>query len=70
MMIDSMKEDVVRYIFRVKVVQQPEERKTFENQGEEAEKKPVRVGKKIGRNDLCPCGSGKKYKKCCGRGVS
>ncbi|ABI67590.1 preprotein translocase subunit SecA [Syntrophomonas wolfei] len=70
MMIESMKEDVVRYIFRVKVVQQPEERKTFENQGEEAEKKPVRVGKKIGRNDLCPCGSGKKYKKCCGRGVS
>ncbi|WP_061212729.1 preprotein translocase subunit SecA [Syntrophomonas wolfei] len=70
MMIESMKEDVVRYIFRVKVVRQPEERKTFENQGEEAEKKPVRVGKKIGRNDLCPCGSGKKYKKCCGRGVS
>ncbi|MDD2511045.1 MAG: preprotein translocase subunit SecA [Syntrophomonas sp.] len=70
MMIESMKEDVVRYIFRVKVVQQPEERKTFENQGEEAEKKPVRVGKKVGRNDLCPCGSGKKYKKCCGRGVS
>ena len=28
--------------------------------------KPVRVGKKIGRNDPCPCGSGKKYKKCCG----
>ncbi|MBU3839584.1 MAG: SEC-C domain-containing protein [Candidatus Ruminococcus intestinipullorum] len=27
----------------------------------------VRKGKKIGRNDLCPCGSGKKYKKCCGR---
>jgi preprotein translocase subunit SecA len=29
-------------------------------------KQPVRVGKKIGRNDPCPCGSGKKYKKCCG----
>ena len=27
---------------------------------------PVRVGPKIGRNDLCPCGSGKKYKKCHG----
>lgn len=27
----------------------------------------VRVGKKIGRNDPCPCGSGKKYKQCCGR---
>ena len=28
---------------------------------------PVRSGEKIGRNDPCPCGSGKKYKKCCGR---
>ena len=28
--------------------------------------KPVRQGPKIGRNDPCPCGSGKKYKKCCG----
>ena len=27
----------------------------------------VREGEKIGRNDPCPCGSGKKYKKCCGR---
>ena len=27
----------------------------------------VRKPKKIGRNDPCPCGSGKKYKKCCGR---
>jgi len=27
---------------------------------------PVRVGPKIGRNQPCPCGSGKKYKKCCG----
>jgi preprotein translocase subunit SecA len=25
------------------------------------------TGKKVGRNDLCPCGSGKKYKKCCGK---
>ncbi len=29
--------------------------------------KTVVKGKKIGRNDPCPCGSGKKYKKCCGR---
>ena len=28
--------------------------------------KPIRAGAKIGRNDPCPCGSGKKYKKCCG----
>ena len=30
-------------------------------------KQPVHVGEKIGRNDPCPCGSGKKYKNCCGR---
>ena len=30
-------------------------------------RKPVRSGEKIGRNDPCPCGSGKKYKKCCGK---
>ncbi len=28
---------------------------------------PVTVEKKVGRNELCPCGSGKKHKKCCGR---
>ncbi len=27
---------------------------------------PVRAGPKVGRNDPCPCGSGRKYKKCCG----
>ena len=27
---------------------------------------PVRAGPKVGRNDPCPCGSGKKYKRCCG----
>lgn len=66
-MIYSIKEDVVRYILRVRVVERPEERKMIVNQGEAAEKKPVKVGEKIGRNDPCPCGSGKKYKKCCGR---
>jgi preprotein translocase subunit SecA len=29
--------------------------------------KPKRTGPKVGRNDACPCGSGKKYKNCCGR---
>jgi preprotein translocase subunit SecA len=39
------------------------------NQAEEVapgKPKPVKVGQKVGRNDPCPCGSGKKYKKCCG----
>ena len=34
---------------------------------EEMKKTPKRVSKKIGRNDPCPCGSGKKYKQCCGK---
>lgn len=69
-MIFSIKEDVVRYVLRVKVIERPEERKMVMNQGEDVEKKPVHVGDKVGRNDTCPCGSGKKYKKCCGRGIS
>jgi preprotein translocase subunit SecA len=32
-----------------------------------AKARPVRTGPKVGRNDPCPCGSGKKYKHCCGR---
>ena len=37
------------------------------NRGEGSEtNQPVTKGKKVGRNDPCPCGSGKKYKKCCG----
>ena len=34
---------------------------------EEAVPEPVVAGPRVGRNDLCPCGSGKKYKKCCGQ---
>jgi len=34
--------------------------------GSELKPRPVRVEEKVGRNDPCPCGSGKKYKKCCG----
>jgi preprotein translocase subunit SecA len=39
------------------------------NTGERSKPQPVRVEKKVGRNDPCPCGSGKKYKHCHGRGV-
>ncbi len=66
-MVFSIKQDVVRYVLRVKIVAKPEEKKMVTNQGEGAEKKPVHVEKKVGRNDPCPCGSGRKYKKCCGR---
>ena len=36
------------------------------NRGEGSSAQTVRRGRKVGRNDPCPCGSGKKYKKCCG----
>lgn len=40
----------------------------FYTDGEMIKRKPVvREGRKVGRNEPCPCGSGKKYKKCCGR---
>ena len=35
--------------------------------GSDPASKTVKNKEKIGRNDLCPCGSGKKYKKCCGK---
>ncbi|MGB9661751.1 MAG: preprotein translocase subunit SecA [Moorellaceae bacterium] len=68
-MIASIQEDVVRYLYHVRVVV-PEERRPrrlVENRyQEEGVRQPVRREQKIGRNDPCPCGSGKKYKKCCG----
>jgi preprotein translocase subunit SecA len=38
-------------------------------QGEKSKPAPVKVEKKVGRNDPCPCGSGKKYKQCHGKGL-
>jgi preprotein translocase subunit SecA len=46
----------------------PDPRTLATNRGEEREKTPVTVEKEPGRNDPCPCGSGKKYKKCHGAG--
>jgi preprotein translocase subunit SecA len=69
-MIEGIQEDVVRYLYKVRVVPQEQEQRVkhvAENYGDNAERTPVRVGKKIGRNDPCPCGSGRKYKRCCGR---
>ncbi|MBC7344714.1 MAG: SEC-C domain-containing protein, partial [Clostridia bacterium] len=69
-MIASIQEDVLRYLFRVQVVQSEPAARTrwvVENRyAEEHKGQPVRAGKKVGRNEPCPCGSGKKYKKCCG----
>jgi preprotein translocase subunit SecA len=42
----------------------------YNDPSENIKQEPIRVGPKVGRNDLCPCGSGKKYKNCHGRGES
>ena len=68
-MIEHIQEDIVRYIYRVNIVTQAEDRlaQATTSHGDEAvPNEPVRAKDTVGRNDLCPCGSGKKYKKCCG----
>ena len=73
-MIDAIQDDVVRYMYRVNVVTQPKVEDRLQNatvnnpsgDNEADAKKPVVKGETIGRNDPCPCGSGKKYKNCCG----
>lgn len=67
-MIEDIKEEVFRLIYRVTVVEKQEGPKNvYENRYKEDNKRSIRIGKKIGRNDPCHCGSGKKYKQCCGR---
>jgi preprotein translocase subunit SecA len=43
------------------------ERDILDNNGPAVKQEPVKVAPKIGRNELCPCGSGKKYKHCHGK---
>ncbi len=62
--------ETIRLIFRVAIVEKPKERTDILNAShgdEEVVKKPKVNKEKVGRNDLCPCGSGKKYKHCCGK---
>jgi preprotein translocase subunit SecA len=47
--------------------EQPRQRPVTYNRGEGSSVQTVRRAKKVGRNDLCPCGSGRKFKKCCGK---
>ena len=72
-MIQRMQEDTVRTLFLIRLRQQ-EQAPLWEHRqtqmsfsgGGEGESQPVKKDpKKVGRNDPCPCGSGKKYKKCC-----
>jgi preprotein translocase subunit SecA len=75
--------ETVRYLFLIQPAKPEEEAREIERRQKRLQQqlqyqagpaqaeapKPVRAGAKVGRNDLCPCGSGKKYKKCCGKGA-
>ncbi len=79
-MVDRVKMDIVKKLFLVQITSQEEAERIsplrrqpaqLQYSGGEASAQPakgtVKKKHKIGRNDPCPCGSGKKYKKCCGR---
>ena len=78
-MMDRIREETVEYIFRVQVMPQSRVRPALNTASRRAGTGPAvqnlqqnkqespAMPTKIGRNDSCPCGSGKKYKKCCGR---
>ena len=79
-MIQNIKLHTVKYIFHVQVEREAPKRERVVQEmsashasasGEEEPKKkePIRKAPTVGRNELCPCGSGKKYKNCCGREV-
>jgi preprotein translocase subunit SecA len=76
-LVQRIKEETVTRLFRIRLVPEPAlaQEPSFVpaqltlSRGDEPEKAKTvrRDGKKVGRNDPCPCGSGKKYKKCCSR---
>ena len=74
-MVESIREETIRLLFTIQVNngQAPQRERVAEPTQTSGDgslaNTPKKAGKKIGRNDPCPCGSGKKYKNCCGSGL-
>ncbi|MGL4774485.1 MAG: preprotein translocase subunit SecA [Clostridium sp.] len=77
-MIENIKQDTIKVLFHVQMEKAPERERvaqeTSASHGGDSEaattkKEPAKKKVTAGRNDTCPCGSGKKYKNCCGREV-
>ena len=72
-MIASIEDEVVQLINRAQVQQNLQREEVAKPTGtsggsdDTTKRKPVKAGEKVGRNDPCPCGSGRKYKHCCGQ---
>ncbi len=83
-MMGRIDSETVRYLFLIQPARPEEEAREIERRQRRQQQqlqyqagaaqaeapKPVRTGAKVGRNDPCPCGSGKKYKKCCGKSAA
>ncbi len=59
-LLEKIKVDIIKFLINLNIVI------SNEKQNEEKQKEEITENKKIGRNEKCPCGSGKKYKHCCG----
>lgn len=70
-MTESIREETVKALMHVRIEQKVEReqvaKETGTNKDDSANAPIIRKSDKVGRNDPCPCGSGKKYKYCCGR---
>jgi preprotein translocase subunit SecA len=73
-MVDSIKENTLRTFFRIRITPQerasivvPKKEMVLSHGDGGGSSQVKRKTPKVGRNDPCPCGSGKKYKRCCGR---
>ena len=70
-MIERINKDITLYLLKAQIRQNLQAKQVKGNANSGAEKvaksRTIKKGNKIGRNDPCPCGSGKKYKQCCGK---
>ena len=71
-MLQNIDQNVTLYLLRAEIRQNIERKEVAKNKvtndsSEPLKKAPIKSKKKVGRNDPCPCGSGKKYKNCCGK---
>ena len=69
-MLDNICKDTTLYLLKAEIRQnlQVKQVKGKTNEAKDStSKKTIKNSKKVGRNDMCPCGSGKKYKQCCGK---
>ena len=70
-LLNKIDNDIALFLLKAEVKQNVERKQTLQGHANDGKEKlkaqPKRVSVKVGRNDPCPCGSGKKYKQCCGK---